>query len=149
MWCRSAVNCTFLSFLAACRTRSSALGATIRLGVRVAFCCGRFPLVKPLPSIPSASGLPALFGDFSGTTGLSDFPCSFIVGVRLWTSRRAPVLLSPDEHGISRFPCEVLPYVRGVYDRAGPRHTSRYRCVWWGLPLLLPASASRSSSYAA
>ncbi len=74
------MNRSFLSFLAACRTRSSALGAIVRLGVRVAFCCGRFPLVKPLPSIPSASGFPVLFGDFSGTTGLSDFPHSFIVG---------------------------------------------------------------------
>jgi len=86
-------------------------------------------LVKPLPSIPSTSGFPALFGDFSGTTGLSDFPSSFIVDVRLWTSRRAPVLIPPGEYGISRFPCEVLPYVYGVFDREGPRHTSRYRCA--------------------
>ena len=118
-----------LTALSATPTRSSALGTTVRLGVRVAFCCGRFPLVKPLPSIPSASGFPVLFGDFSGTTGLSDFPCSFIVGVRLWTSRRAPVLTPPGEYGISRFPCEVLPYVHGVFDRERPRHTSRYRCA--------------------
>src|SRR5207245_8615710 len=72
------------------RTRSSALGASVRLGVRDAFCWGRFPLVRPLPSIPSATGCPALFGDFAGTTGLSDFPCSFIIGVRPWTSRCAP-----------------------------------------------------------
>jgi hypothetical protein len=39
-----------------------------------AFCCCGFPLVKPLPSIPSAAGWPALFEDFTGTTGLSDFP---------------------------------------------------------------------------
>src|SRR3989454_4915803 len=48
------------------------------------------------------------------------------------------------ERGISRFPCEVLPYVHGVCDRAGSRSTSRYRCLGWGLPLLLTASASRS-----
>ena len=59
-----------------------ALGASFRLGVRDAFCCCGFPLVRPLPSVPSAAGCPALFGDFAGTTGLSDFPCSFIIGVR-------------------------------------------------------------------
>jgi len=48
------------------------------------------------------------------------------------------------ERGISRFPCEVFPYVHGVCDRAGSRRTSRYRCLGWGLPLLLTASASRS-----
>src|ERR1700730_2818392 len=90
MWCRSAVNRIFLSLLAACRTRSSALGAPCRLRVRGAFCCCRFPLARPLPSVPSATGCPALFGDFIGTTGLSDFPCPFIVGLRPWTSRRVP-----------------------------------------------------------
>src|SRR3984893_5867724 len=48
------------------------------------------------------------------------------------------------ERGISRFPCEVLPYVHGVCDRAGSRGTLRYRRLGWGLPLLLTASASRS-----
>ena len=133
-----------LTALSATPTRCSALGASFRLGVRDALCCCRFPLVRPLPSVPSAAGCPALFEDFTGTTGLSDFPCSFIVGVRLWTSRRAPVLIPPGEYGISRFPCEVLPYVHGVFDREGPRHTSRYRCAGWCLPLLLTASASRS-----
>jgi len=33
-----------------------------------------------------------LFGNFVGTTGLSDRPCPFIVGVRLSTSRRGPML---------------------------------------------------------
>src|SRR5580658_1412950 len=46
--------------------------------------------------------------------------------------------------GISRFPSEVSAYVHGVSDRAGLRHTSRYRCTRWSLPLLLTASASRS-----
>ena len=47
------------------------------------------------------------------------------------------------ELGISRFPSEVSVYVHGVSDRAGLWHTSRYRCIRWGLPLLLTASASR------
>ena len=48
--------------------------------VRGAFCWSRFPLVRPLPSISSATDTLALFGDFFGTTSLSDFPCSFIIG---------------------------------------------------------------------
>ena len=48
---------------------------------------GRFPLASPLPSASSAAGCSALFGDFIGTMGLSDFLGSFIVGVRPWTSR--------------------------------------------------------------
>ena len=58
--------------------------------VRNLFCWGGFPLARPLPSIPSAAGRPALFGDFAGTTGLSDFPCPFIIGVCPWTSRHDP-----------------------------------------------------------
>jgi hypothetical protein len=40
------------------------------------------------------------------------------------------------ERGISRLPYEVLRYVHGVSDRAGPRRTSRYRCVKYSLPPL-------------
>src|SRR5437660_8993585 len=50
------------------------------------------PLASPLPSTASAAGCPALFGAFIGTTRLSDFLGSFIVGVRPWTSRRVPPL---------------------------------------------------------
>src|SRR5215470_4279853 len=92
MWCRSAVNFILLSLAAARRTRSSALGAPSRPWVRGALCWGGFPLAGPLPSISSAAGCPALFGDFSGTTGPSDFLCSFIVGACPWTSRRGPQL---------------------------------------------------------
>ena len=71
-----------------------------RHGVRDLFCRGGFPLARPLPSTPSA-GLAAdrlassrrplpLFGGFAGTTGLSDFPCPFIIGVCPWTSRCDP-----------------------------------------------------------
>jgi len=47
----------------------------------------RVPLssASPLPSIPSAGGVagtPPVFGDFPGTTGLSDFPRPFIAGYR-------------------------------------------------------------------
>src|SRR5208337_3374972 len=90
-----AVNSISLSLLAAWRIRSSALGASFRLCVRDAFCCCRFPLVKPLPSVPSAAVCTALFEDFTGTTGLSDFPRSFIIGVRPRTSRCVPEHLPP------------------------------------------------------
>src|SRR5258708_1552574 len=84
-----------LTALSATPTRSSALGASFRLGVRDAFCCGRFPLASPLPSIPSATGCPALFRDFLGTAGLSDFPGPFVIGVRPLTSRHRPKQLRP------------------------------------------------------
>src|SRR2546425_3497099 len=87
MWCRSAVNRCFLSRSAAWRTRSSALGAPARPGVRSAIRSGEFPLASPLPSPASAAGSSALSGGFPGTTGLSDFPRSSIIGVCPWTSR--------------------------------------------------------------
>jgi hypothetical protein len=55
-----------------------------------------------------------------------------------------PRHVAPGKNGNSRFPCEVLPYVHGVFDRAGSQHTSRYRYAKCGLPLLLTASTSRS-----
>src|SRR5258707_9194701 len=145
MWCSSAVNRNFLSLLAACRTRSNPLDASSRLGVRDAFCWGRFPLARPLPSIPSAAGCPALFGDFAGTVGLSDFPGPFVIGVRPDFPTRPRATATLGGLGISRFPSEVFTYVHGVSDRAGLCNASRYRRSRWGLPLLLTASASRSN----
>src|SRR5260370_4221100 len=95
MWWRSAVNRTLLSLAAASRIRSSALCASFRPCVRVAFCWRRFPSTSPLPSISSAAGCPALFGDFSATTELCDFLCPFIAGVGPWTSRRGLRLHQP------------------------------------------------------
>jgi hypothetical protein len=40
---------------------------------------------------------------------------------------------------------QEVAYVHRVSDRAGFWHTSRYRRIRWGLPLLLTASASRSN----
>src|SRR5262249_28822847 len=56
---------------------------------------------------------------------------------------RPASLVAWGEHGTSRFPCEVLPCVRGVSDRAGSRSASRCRRRGCCLPLLLTASASR------
>src|SRR5437867_4327516 len=47
--------------------------------------------------------------------------------------------------GISRFPCAVRPGMHGVSDRAGSGRPSRSRGVRCGLPLLLTASAPRST----
>jgi hypothetical protein len=62
------------------------------------------------------------------TTGLSDFPCSSITGLCPQTSQsglRGP--LPGGEHGISRLPRKVFPYVPEVSDRAGSERVSRYR----------------------
>ena len=52
----------------------------------------------PLGQTPSLHPLrrrySALFGDFLGTMGLSDFPCSFIIGSCPWTSRCVPRALA-------------------------------------------------------
>ena len=48
---------------------------------------GKFPLASPLPSTASAAARAALFGDFTGTIGQSDFPLPCIIGVRPQTSR--------------------------------------------------------------
>src|SRR5260370_21776508 len=90
MWCIRAVNLISLFLLAVPRTRSSALCESLRPSVRDAFCWSEFPLAKPLPSIPSAAVVLVLFEDFSGTTGLSDFPGWFIIGLRPLTSRHLP-----------------------------------------------------------
>ena len=47
----------------------------------------RFPLATALSSTTSAAGPPALFGGFSGTMAMSDFPSPCIIGVRPWTFR--------------------------------------------------------------
>ena len=114
------MNRIFLSRLAACRIRSSALGASVRRCVRDAFCWRGFPLVSPLPSTASSAGRPASFGGFVGTTRRSDFPEPFIIGVRLCGFPTRPAAPSAaGNSGISRFPCMVFPSVHRVSDRAG------------------------------
>src|SRR5260370_35919414 len=49
-----------------------------------------FPSANLLPSTTSATSSPALFGGFAGTTRLSDFPRSFISGVRPRPSLSGP-----------------------------------------------------------
>ena len=60
-----------------------------------------------------------------------------------WTSRCALLGLARSRgRGISRFPYEVSPRVRGVFDRAGPQGISRWRPAC-GLP---PVSRRRQGT---
>ena len=128
------MNFSSLFRFATCRTRCCALGAWLRRCVRDAFCSRVFPWASPLPSILSAAVALALFENFSGTTGLSDFPRSFILGFVLGTSQNGPPTCV-DKRGTSRFLFEMCPYVHRGCDRAGLQHSSRSRCTGCGLPL--------------
>jgi hypothetical protein len=59
-WCSRAVNCSFPSFFAASRTRSSPFGPLVWLGVQHGLDCSAFSLVSGLPSTTSAGGFPLL-----------------------------------------------------------------------------------------
>src|SRR5215204_2189786 len=89
-WWSNAVNRTSLSRFATCRIRSSPRITLARPCVRRATVCREFLLASSLPSIPSATGRPALFEDFLGSTELSDCSRLFIIGVRPQTSRCTP-----------------------------------------------------------
>jgi hypothetical protein len=52
-----------------------------------------------------------------------------------------------DNHGISRFPCEMLTCMHGVFDRAGSRRASRSRRARCCLPPASTASAPRSTRF--
>ena len=79
-----------------------------------------FPSASPLSSTASASGLPVLFGSFAGTTGLSDFPCPFILGLRPQPCPSGPSAINPaGGRGISRFSRMETPYMHRFFDRAG------------------------------
>ena len=56
---------------------------------------------------------------------------------------RSAALSAADRRGISRLPRKVLPYMPGVFDRAGSEHTSRWRHAQCCLPRSSTASASR------
>src|SRR5215217_5524166 len=97
MWFMRLVNRSFLSLVAACRIRPSALCTLARSSVRFVFCRGVFPLAKPLRSTCSAVGAsttfvvgPTLFAGFVATMGLSDFLRPCFIGVRPQTSQCDP-----------------------------------------------------------
>ena len=131
------------------RTRSGTCGTP-----DPALCPGRvvpsgFPSPRPLPS--TASAAVALFGGFVGTTRRSDFPRSYIPGVRPQPSLGGPTPISgTGERGISRFSRMKTPYMQRFSDRAGSadgsRRERRRRCC---LPLIRTASAPRNADFAA
>src|SRR5580765_1301434 len=86
--------------------------------VRPVFRCSAFSLAPALGSIASATGVPALFGDFTATTAGSDFSPPCIIGVRLPNAARAPDGMGGEE--TSRFPCKECRRVPGVSDHAEP-----------------------------
>jgi hypothetical protein len=83
----------------------------------------RIPL-GPAPSlVASAAGRPALFGDFPGTMGGSDFPWSYIIGFRRLPSRCGPPARgqrttrgSPGSRVGGFQPCEGSLTMRGRID---------------------------------
>src|SRR5271167_1746827 len=130
-------------------------------------CCLTYPLQRTRRVTPARSPGRVLLGrvPFGQTPSLHPLRGRFsgvVRGLRrYYRSVRLPVFVrhrrtsldfpmrpqassAPGERGISRFPCEVLPYVHGVSDRAGPRCALRYRRLGWCLPHSPTPSASRS-----
>src|SRR5512132_3441185 len=87
---KGAVNRTRLSHLAVSRMRSSAGDTLSQLCVWHVLPRTALPLAPPLPSIASAAAGAALFGDFIGTMGESDFPWPYIIGLRVRPCRCGP-----------------------------------------------------------
>jgi len=84
-----------LLVLLCCSTHTvQRIGRAVPGSVSGARFAGRVPLGQPPFLTVSAAGIPALFDGFAGTTGLSDFPRSFISGVTPWRSLSGP----PPDH---------------------------------------------------
>src|SRR5947209_4373231 len=110
-WCSRAVNCAFLSFLAASRTRSNPLGSLSRLCVRYELDCSMFSLVPALPSITSAGSCSAFVRLLRQYYGGVRLPAAVHMGlICLWLSPTGPLPfgrgqprgLSVLAHGVSK-----------------------------------------------
>ena len=81
-----------------------------------------FSLISGLPSTPSASGDPPVFGCFMGTTPESDFFTACMSVVWFWAFTDRPVGWLPSGAAkISRFSCLQFLSVHGVVDYVGPK----------------------------
>jgi hypothetical protein len=90
---------------------------------------GGSTLVRSVPSPISATGCPALFDWFLGTTEQSDSSGPFARAVRPLPLPAGLVrCLRPVGSEVSRFSCMQFLSVLGVYDYAGPARNSRWRC---------------------
>src|SRR5215470_9523527 len=126
-WCSRAVNFSFLSFLAASRTRSSPLGLLSRLGVRPRLGCRVFSLVFGLPSTTSAGDPSLLFDCFVGSMPQYDSPPSFMKDLPLIAfSSRPTVLLGGRRRGLPVLAHGVSLHAWGLRLRRTTAH-SRFR----------------------
>ena len=81
------------------------------------FLLGHQPSLHHLRHRPCGT---VLFGDFTGTMPMSDFPAACASGLRPWPSPTDPWVLVPaDATGISRFSCIGCPRMLRVFDSAG------------------------------
>ena len=95
-----------------------------------------FSSASPLPSTASAAACAALFGGFAGTTGLSDFPCSSISGVRPQPSLSGPPGDQPDGRA---WDLPVLAHGDSAHARVlRPRGVRRQLAIT--LPAMLPSA---------
>src|SRR5450759_5735201 len=101
--------------------------AAIRLAIVFRRSWSVFPLVSRLSSTSSAAGCPVLFASFAGTTRLSDFPRSFISGLRPWPSPSGPSHHhnQTGNRGTSRFSRLETQRMHRLSDRAGSADSSR------------------------
>jgi hypothetical protein len=86
-----------------------------------------FSLAGRLPSRPSASGFPLLFGQFVGTARPSDFPSTCMLDFWITSFSNRPAhyfVLGVD--GTSRFSRMKLPCMPGVIDRTEPDECSHF-----------------------
>jgi hypothetical protein len=102
----------------------------------------RVPLGQPPFLHHLRTGRPALFGGFAGTTGLSDFPRSFISGLRPWPSLSGP---SRDQRrasvGSPGSRAWRLRACTWFSDRAGSAGSSRI-----APPAMLPSASGTASA---
>jgi hypothetical protein len=89
-----------------------------------------------------------LFGRFCGSYGPVRLPTSVHrCRAPLGFAARTLAPSAEARHGISRFPCGKLPYVRRVLDHAGPKYTLLYRCILFCLPIGLTSSTPQDLSF--
>ena len=89
-----------------------------------------------------------MFGGFSGTTRLSDFPWPFIAVVFLADSQRRPWPISTANHGTSRVPCkEFLCVQQGLRPRGTRAHLAITMREMWPSACLESVGVPKSVAF--